>query len=265
MSALVSVEELPAVFSGVEDFEITPEGIEVAQATFNEEAIYQAITEMATDWFRNHGRPARILDLCSATGLCALSVSNVIPAERIVLVDIDAIALDVGMRRHFAKNTVVTPVCEDAVTYYDGSSYDLILMNSAYHHIENEGKVEFLRNAGVHLAPGGMLLVGDHFLPPYTHTRYEYRRSVIAFYSDLIRELEKRGESQAAIDVIRRAGLYCWQGTYEYKVCWERFAADAAASSLGFAERLPVWFALGATDECIVGSAVIRLFSDEQR
>jgi SAM-dependent methyltransferase len=258
MNPRVPVETLPEVFAGVEDFEITPDGIELAQATFNEDGLYQAIIEMAHEWFRTQSRPARILDLCSATGLCALRVSQAIPTEVITLVDIDSATLDVGMRRHFANGNRVNPVCADAVTYRDDTLYDLVLMNSAYHHIGNDRKVDFLRNAARQLAPDGAVLVGDHFLPPY-HNWAEYRRSVVAFYTELVDALRTRNEPTEAIDVIRRAGLFCWQGHYEYKVSEPLFVSDIASAGFAIQKTSRVWVPRASTSTGSASTSAVWL------
>src|SRR5215469_10203977 len=95
----------------------------------------------------------------------------------------------------------------DAASFTSSIPFDLVLANSAYHHIPDGHKVDFLKTARALVAEDGAILVGEHFLPPYK-TSNEFRESVISFYTELIGELLTRGEPAPAIDVIRRSALY---------------------------------------------------------
>jgi|ERR1051326_1182652 SAM-dependent methyltransferase len=231
--------DTPSIFRGAREYKEIPEALELAQATFNEEGLYVAITEFAQQWFRYTQRSARVLDLCSATGLSALRVSQVIPVSSVTLVEIDNGAL-IKALDHFDKSLTLYSFCADAVSFRDSRPFDLILMNSAYHHIEDSKKTAFLRNAAHLLAEGGAILMGEHFLPSYRSDE-EFRQSVVSFYKRLIDELENRGEPAEAINVIRRSGLYCWEGIYEYKVSWERFSRDLNSAELYLLKSNVVW------------------------
>lgn len=230
---------MPAIFEGATEYRDVPAALELAQATFNEEALYRAIVGFAVRWHDMAKRPARVMDLCSATGLSALRVAREIPVASVTLVDIEPAMLQKGTT-YFRSVCPVSAHCTDAVEFKSPVLYDLILMNSAYHHIEDARKPAFLRNAAVHLAPGGAILLGEHFLPPYK-TREQFRASVVDFYEQLTAELLTRGEPTAAIAVIRRSGLYCWEGVYEYKVCWDDFSSHVADAHLNLSAVHPVW------------------------
>lgn len=231
--------EIPEIFRGAIDYKDDPKAFELAQKTFNEEGLYRAIASFASDWYKSTGRPAKVLDLCSSTGLCALRVSRLIPVEAVTLVDVDQSVLAIG-REYFDKPCPIFTYCADAVTFQEGGPYDIILMNSSYHHIEDERKLDFLKNAASLLADGGVILIGEHFLPPY-HNPDEYRESVVIFYSKLIEELQRRGEPAGAINVIRKVGLYCWEGQYEYKVSWSIFQSHSEQCGLRTCSKNLVW------------------------
>jgi len=210
----------------------------MAQATFNEEGLYRAIGDLAALWYRRTGRPARAVDLCAATGLCALRVSRTVPVLSVTLVDSDANAL-----QRAAQHLSCTPTevqVGDASEFSSSARYDLILANSAYHHIHDDRKIEFLRVARTLLADDGAILVGDHFLPPYS-CRSEFRRSVEVFYGELVKALHNQGEPAEAIDIIRRSALYCWCGEYEYKVSFPIFLDHCRDAGLRVKHLYEVW------------------------
>lgn len=216
-----------------------PENLELAQATFNEQLLYEAIVSFASDWFAHAQRPARILDLCAATGLTAKKVSDAIAIDSVTLVDNSAQALGES-HRHFATNLPVQRCCVEAVTFTDDTPYDIILANSAYHHIEDDRKVAFLKNATRLLSPDGILILGDHFLPPY-HDQVGHTRATEEFYGALVAELETRNSNPRAIEVIRSAANHGIHSSGEYKVCWNRFQSDLAAARLREVAGRAVW------------------------
>jgi predicted nicotinamide N-methyase len=247
----------PALFAGAVDYKLDPSALEAAQATFNEEGLYAVIERFAGDWYARHQRPARVLDLCSASGLTALRVSHTIPVKQTTLVDNEPTALEKAAK-NFEGRDGVEMYCADAVTYQDGRVYDLVLLNSAYHHIEHDRKHAFLTNASAFLAEGGCMAVGDHFLPEYT-TPQQFRESVLAFYAPLLKELEERGEPPAAIAVIKKAAYYTWAGDYEYKTSWAK-TCKWMPPSLRVATRERVWAPPEADDD--VGTIALRLERD---
>ncbi len=246
---------IPRLFEGAKEYKDDPNALEMAQATFNEEGLYRSIADFAALWCRRTRRPARVLDLCAATGLCTFKVSRLAPVMAATLVDTDWSALQCAVQRNAGFPTEVRLV--DAATFNSGSRYDLVLANSGYHHIPDDRKIEFLKTARTHVEKDGAILVGEHFLPPYANN-VEFKRSVEAFYGRLIGELERRGESPVAINVIRRSALYCWCGEYEYKVSYPVFLDHCRKAGLQVEHVYEVWRA-AADFEDPVGSYAICL------
>jgi SAM-dependent methyltransferase len=231
---------IPKVFDGeLIEYNFNHAGLELAQATFIEENCYREIALLAKKCFHNYHRYIKILDLCSATGLASLRITSSIDVGQISLVDIDAKALFKGST-YFQSICSISLHCEDAVSFSSNSLYDLIVINSGYHHIDNDRKTAFLSNAASLLAVGGSIIVGDHFLPPY-EDESEFRVSVVNFYTQLIQELKKQGEPNNAISVFRKSGLDCWQGHNEYKVSLNQFLKDVKKAELEVIDLIEVW------------------------
>lgn len=224
---------VPPLFQDAREYKDDPEALEAAQRTYHEVAIYDALVEFAQAWFNKYKRPARVLDLCAATGLCSARIADHIPIEFLTLVDTDLHAL-ARARSNLKLACPVRFVGTDAISFRDQYVYDLVLMNSAYHHIGDNSKIAFLSSARLRLSPNGVILLGEHFLPPYVESTY--RESVAQYYTGLIADLGACGEPGNAISVIRRAGLYCWMRTYEFKVSWQIFVSHAMAARLTISE-----------------------------
>jgi SAM-dependent methyltransferase len=229
---------LPPLFRGAREYKDDPTALEMAQATFNEEGLYQSIADFAALWHERAGRPARVVDLCAATGLCTLRVSRRVPVASVTLVDSDPQVLE-RATQHLSDIPAEVRL-GDAAEFGSQSRYDLVLANSAYHHISDDRKIDFLRTARALVAEDGAILIGDHFLPPYC-SNVEFKVSVEFFYGQLMAALESRGEPAAAINVIRRAALYCWQGEYEFKVSWPVFLEHCACAGLQIERVLGIW------------------------
>jgi SAM-dependent methyltransferase len=251
---------VPTIFSGVDRQTIRPAAVTRAQGTFNEAALYAAIQGFAREWYQTARRPAHVLELCSSTALCSLRVKQAIHVSKVTVVDLDPKALVTARRR--LGNAVAESITGDAVTFSAGGHFDLILANSAYHHIPDRRKQRFLANVARHLREGGAALVGDHFLKPYNSCR-AFRRAVVDFYGALLEELDARGEDRQAVEVIRQAAYQCWCGETEFKVSWEIFERDATSAGLEIVSRKVVWRPAGAEDFPIVGSVAVALRRQE--
>ncbi|HKP05005.1 MAG TPA: class I SAM-dependent methyltransferase [Chthoniobacterales bacterium] len=237
-----------------------PKNLELAQATFNEELLYEAIVSFASDWFARVQRPARILDLCAATGLTAKKVSDAISTDSVTLVDNSPQALSES-HGHFPTNLPVRRCCVDAVTFTSDTHYDIILANSAYHHIEDDRKGAFLRNATCLLSRDGILILGDHFLPAYVDEA-GHARATEQFYCALVSELETRNSNPRAIEVIRSAANHGVRSNGEYKVCWSYFLSSLDSTRLLLQTFKLVWTHPLSRAKQLVGSVASVLKAD---
>lgn len=220
---------------------IDPRELELAQGTFNEVAVYEAIVRLAAVTGRAAGRPLHVLDVCAATGLAGHHAGSQIRVASMTLVDVDPEALGLARTRHERRWPELHLIAADAVQLAAKRRYDLIVANSAYHHIADDRKESFLRHLRDLLSPEGHLLIGDHFLPPYGPGDEERRRALRAFYHPLFSELRHRGSPDAAIAVVGKAFELALRGEVELKVSWDRFEHDASRAGLGVDEIVPIW------------------------
>jgi hypothetical protein len=78
------------------------------------------------------------------------------------------------------------------------------ILNSSYHHIPDESKLAFLQNIANNLTQGGIVLMGENFLPFYTS---EFRDiSVNQYYNSLIQDYQRQDPAPiGAIQLLQSA------------------------------------------------------------
>ncbi len=257
---------LPDIFKDLGELDFTAEELELAQGTFNEEGIYEVMLQIASSHFAKglaSGFQPKILDVCAATGLAAWRLRALNPSE-ITLLDIDSKALEIAEKRFAGETMAIRPILVDATTWQADreNDFDLILLNSAYHHIPDERKLEFLNNLQKWVAPGGLILLGDHFLPDYTPGNLEkYRNSVTEFYQNLVEELIQSGTNVTAIRAIRKAGLMGWRQSGEYKVSWRFFREQSEC--LGFQTKAFCIWTHHRWKDTHVGTWIVKWEADD--
>lgn len=224
------------------DYRTDARAVETGHDTGTEQALYKAIELAAVAEHRRLGRPLRVLDVCSASGGCAAAIERAVPMAHLCLIDIEESMIAAARAKPWrAEETSF--VVDDAVTWNgSGGRFDVVLMNSAYHHIEDERKQAFLARCASLLAVGGAILVGEHFLPGYDPSSDDsYRRAVEWFYSERLQYLQEIGTPEEGLEVIRQTAWYCWQRQYEYQVSQRVSLSHIVGAGLCVQESVRVW------------------------
>jgi ubiquinone/menaquinone biosynthesis C-methylase UbiE len=244
------------LFVGRIDYKFHPRRLDLAQNTANEMMQYFKAKELAKELFGD--KKIMAMDVCTGTGLFAISILSSINIDKIILLDIDKRFLNFTKRRingHYNAEFVLA----NAITFTSKEKLHLILMGSAYHHIEDNKKVDFLKNIERNLLPDGYILMTDHFLPVYERDE-DYGQSIIEFYSKLIKYLELAGTSSTALRIIRQVAYYGYNHDYEYKVSYKVFKEHLEKAGLIIDREYRVWPEKdGVFSDPKVGSFVIAL------
>lgn len=257
---------VPEIFRSVRSLDFSFAELEAAQRTFNECGIYDRMRQIAVRHFTEKPSRAKraisVLDLCAATGLASWELRTLGSAS-VTLVDTDCTALKAAKAR-FAKSVFpVRSVVADATTWRPDNAeiFDLVLMSSAYHHIPDHSKATFLQHAFSMVAPGGLLLLGDHFLPAYDGVA-GHPDAALDFYAALLTELARRGEPSDALFAMAKAGFRSWLRAGEFKVDWRRFSEHAEFLPV-FEEVVTVWSPIANPDTRIGTYVVAWVKQDE--
>ncbi len=186
---------------------------------------------------------ANVLDLCCGTGLSMEYIVNHQNTALIVGVDISKNYLEFCQNQY--KNSLHPPLLiqGDAVTAeLPTKKWDIIMMASAYHHIEDERKIEFLKRVKALLGKEGTGIIVENILPKYSNS-LEYSNSVKRFY-DAVLETAKAENPllpEYVEGLIRKVAEYGCDGDYEYKVSMDIFKNHLKKVGLKIIEEKKVW------------------------
>lgn len=177
-----------------------------------------------------------VLDFCCGTGIVAekLKEHNI---KRFVGVDINRPFLESAKGKLTGKAHFEF-VEGDAVDYR-GDKFDIVVLSSAYHHIADEDKVRFLKNAKSHLKKNGFMVIYEKLIPKYSN-REEWEKANVVLYEKrdayLGGKLTKRQREllQNFCDLSAAA-------EEEYKVDYRHFMEDLKQAGIRVDSTEKVW------------------------
>jgi len=208
-----------------------------------------------------NSRPnARVLDLCCGTGLSLLNVFDHPNVSEAIGVDTCESYLAFAAAR-FAGSKVRL-IHNDAVNPAVDGPFDIIVMASAYHHIEDARKQLFLQNAKRLLAASSRIVMGENILPSYqSGDPRAYSNAVSVFYREVLITARNANPSlpEHVAALIQRVAQYGHDGDYEYKTSVEILLGFLENSSLKVARAEKLWPTLGPLSLTTGGNYVLDI------
>ena len=123
------------------------------------EDYYEKTTEFAVSFI---GKPRRILDLGSGTGLLAMYYFQHYPQAEYILADVAAEMLNVARKRFEHIPNIGYSVIDYTKELPDGE-FDLVISALSIHHLENEQKQALFKRLKRKITPGGWFINYDQF------------------------------------------------------------------------------------------------------
>ncbi|MDO8661001.1 MAG: class I SAM-dependent methyltransferase [Candidatus Woesearchaeota archaeon] len=191
-----------------------------------------------------------VLDLCCGPGVFAKSISPACPGQQVTGVDINKRFVEFCSHKWPQWKFI----CQNVLKLKLNSSFNYVLASSAYHHMRNKEKKNFLVIAKKHLAPNGRIMVCENFLPK-RKTRFH---AIKEFYTCFLQCLKLQHASFGAVAAVREAQSNEIAGKEEHKVTFKRFTQDCKAVGLFIEKDISVW-QLPAWKKSNAGSHVIVL------
>ena len=182
--------------------------------------------------------PFSVLDVCCGPGNLANYLGLMHPKLDLIGIDLDEEFIKEARRKF--SNTAWRFIVANAITFRSKKKFDVVVASSAYHHIRDEEKQEFVDNLEHNLNEDGKIIVCENFLPGYDSDK-DRKSAVIKYYEALKKYYSSENSSKStfkAIDEVRYLEL---ANTIEHKVDFDRFKRHLRHSRLEIEVDIPVW------------------------
>jgi SAM-dependent methyltransferase len=210
----------------------------------DEEALFRCTAHLMRK-FLDTRVEAKVLDLCSGTGLSLERVASHPFISEAVGIDIDPRYVRFASERFKGIFPKVRFQIGDAVNPCIAENmWDLIILLSAYHHIEDGSKIRFLAKVRDLMKTDSLAIIGENVIPDYqTDDMAARKRSIKDFYSAVLRDIRERFDiiPSAVEDSIRQIVNYGQDGKFEYKVPLKQIIHDINSVGLKIIEMRRVW------------------------
>ncbi|VVB66346.1 Ubiquinone/menaquinone biosynthesis C-methyltransferase UbiE [Candidatus Gugararchaeum adminiculabundum] len=186
----------------------------------------------------------KILDLCCGTGIFPRYwLADYRVPVTYVGVDINLSFLEFAARNMQSRHDFKF-ICEDAAKVRADKKFgkfDVVIATSAYHHIKDEEKVNFLKNLKGHLRRGGIGVIYEKFVASF-HDPAEAAKSGSDFYSQRIADIMKEQKiSETQLFALHNELYLTSVRKDEYKVPYARFALDMEKAGLKIVNEIKLW------------------------
>ena len=182
-----------------------------------------------------------ILDLCCGTGIVANMLRD-LKGIKFVGVDINKNFLRLAKKK-LERNKNFSFLLGDAAHYKTNQKFNIVLLTSAYHHIENRFKSRLLKNIRKFLMKDGVLIIYEKAIPPYSN-KTEFHNSNKQFYLKRIKYLKETGRNKLTPKQFNALMNICGlsaAGEEEYKVDYNYIMNDLVQNSYKIVKKIKIW------------------------
>jgi ubiquinone/menaquinone biosynthesis C-methylase UbiE len=177
-----------------------------------------------------------VLDLCSGSGSFPNHLSLALPWLNVTCVDLNEDFVKTGQELFPSWEFVIGDVVKARL----GKKFEVITASSAYHHISDEEKVDFLKNIKDHLAEDGLVIICENFLPDYNSPK-ERELSVVKYFSELRAYYQQGNATEDSQEAIEEVFELEKAGVEEHKVSFRIFEDHLREAGLKIENRVAVW------------------------
>ena len=235
------------------DYKDNPEAYEIEERSRPDEMLMLKTAGKLAIERLNKVDNAKVLDLCCGTGLSIESIVKHPNISLIVGVDISQPYLDFAINKYSYCHLKPEFILGDALSVtLPKDRWDLIILASAYHHIEDKRKVKFLKRVNKLLDDSAVAIIAENILPSY-QDKDDYAFAVRTFYTEVLHTAKKENPQipKYVENLIKRVAQYGFDGNYEYKVSLPLFLRDLEKAQLKVVSKIRVW----PSDNEVLGSS----------
>lgn len=229
-----------------DDYKNDPEARELQERSRPDEmALYNKLGEVLTQLLNNQ-KNMSVLDMCCGTGPSMEIPSKHKNCGTLTGIDINPVYLDFAKKVYSNSLNIPTFFCADALdeSAITFGQWDIVILSSAYHHIDDNRKTDFLKHIHKLLSPQGHVVIAENILPEYEADDINsYRDSVKLFYSEVLNTTKKLNPnlSPKAESLINHVAQYGLDGHTEYKVHYNIFKDHMQEAQLEIISENKVW------------------------
>lgn len=182
-----------------------------------------------------------ILDFCCGTGILAEMILD-IPNIKFIGVDISKKFLETAEERTKNHDNFKF-ILEDVLKYKTDLKFDVVLLTSAYHHVEDKFKTPLLKKIFGLLKDGGVLIIYERAIRPYKNEK-EFAKNNEEYYLKRIEYLKKKeagGLSKKQLDALINVCSLSASAEEEYKVDYDYVVNDLDKTGFKILKEIKIW------------------------
>ncbi len=181
-------------------------------------------------------KSVEIFDVCSGPGNFVNHLHYVFPNFSATCVDLNKDFIKAGKKFFKDWKWIVGDVVEINL----GRKFDVVTASSAFHHIPDKNKNNFLINIIKHLKTDGFVLVCENFLPDYSN-REERLSAVDKYYFELKNYYKKGNATAESVCAIEEVYQLEKNEVEEHKVSFRIFNDQIKKVGLAIFQDVIVW------------------------
>lgn len=179
-----------------------------------------------------------ILDICCGPGNFPNHLSLYVPNIKVTGIDLNEEFLNYARQTYNHLGWKFINI--DATSFDLKKKFDFITASSAYHHISDEKKCQFLKNISSHLIEGGKIIICENFLPKYNN-KFSRINAIHKYYSALKDYYLQGNATSEAIKLIEEVYQLELSGEEEHKVDFQRFVEHVKNANLEIEIDRIIW------------------------
>ncbi|MFH1255904.1 MAG: class I SAM-dependent methyltransferase [Candidatus Diapherotrites archaeon] len=220
-------------------YRLSPDNYDAMMSTELEKNIFGAVADEIKSCLTS-GKNT-VLDLCCGTGIVAELLLDE-PNIRFIGVDINRTFLESAKKKIKGKRNFEF-MQKDARFYMSPLKFDVVVLTSAYHHIENPHKLVLLKKIYEMLNGDGTLVIYEKLISKYANED-EFAKSNEEFYLkriEYLKRTERKTLGKKALDALMNVCALSASAEEEFKVDYGYLVEDLDKAGFETVKETKIW------------------------
>ncbi|OHB19476.1 MAG: hypothetical protein A3D40_02435, partial [Parcubacteria group bacterium RIFCSPHIGHO2_02_FULL_40_12] len=177
-----------------------------------------------------------VLDLCSGPGNFVNHLAFIYSNLNVVCIDKNPDFVRSG-NEIFKKWKFIEG---DVLKINLNQKFDFVITSSAYHHIQDENKIDFLKTIHRYLVDDGVAIICENFLPDYKNDS-DRKISIKKYYDELEQYYRDGNATKKAVEIVKEVREQELNSKEEHKVSFRIFEEHLAKTGLKIDNNVIIW------------------------